>query len=234
MNAFCRAGNLSALMSDAQLPEAVKPYTNRLRALYEPTTLTPKKLSNSTLEPIGNDVLKLLKKYLNKRAEHEPCLWVLPDEWCLMSDENQIGRAPIPPRAFFYKNIEHMDVSFSTFTANPNNSFIKIKTGSSEPPLFARIYSIFVHRRSPTSSENIFDTWLQVQCFPALPKGMYNPLKQVESQELQAYLCAWGPTEDRLIKLNEVVSHCSWIMYKPNELGKWVDIPTVALVSMER
>lgn len=178
-------------------------------------------------------MLNLITRYLNSKKS-DGCTWVLPEEWCKKKSEEWVGSAPIAPRGFFYKQIEHMDVSFSTFTVNPNNIFITFKCGSDGKPMFGRIYSICVHRRSPKTSQNLWDTWVQVQRFPPLPPGVYNPMSQVNVSDVQAHLYAWGPTEDCIIRLSEVVAHCAWIMYKPLELHKQLNIPTVALVSMER
>lgn len=233
MVAFCRAGNLSALLKDEKLPEPLRIYAKRLQALYEEDSPTRKKMSNSKLEPVGRDVLILLSRYLNAEGE-DGCVWMLPDEWAQKEAVDLDGFAPIPPRAFYYKNIEHLEVTFSTFTANPNNSFIQFTAGSPPRKKFGRIYSIFVHRRSPEHGKNIFDTWLHVQTFANLPHGVYNPFSHVNAPNVQAHMCAWSPTQDLVIRLNDVESHCSWIMYRALELHRELKIPTVALVSMER
>lgn len=233
MKNFCRAGNVAALLQDDQFPEALKPFTSRVESLFDPQVSRPKKLSNSKLEPIDNMVLVLIMNYLNKE-NGEGCHWELPDKWCTKTGSQTVGSAPIPPRAFFYKQIEHLDVQFSTFTDNPNNSFIIYKSDLSREVMFGRIYSILVHRRSPKPSQNIVDTWLVVQSFPPIPKTMFNPMVQVDEPDVQVYLRAWGPTENHVIKLQEVRAHCSWIMYKAYELHKNLSIASLALVSMER
>lgn len=233
MKAFCRAGNLSALLKDTSLPEALKPYATRLQALHEPAPPVKKKLSNSTLEPIETRILSLLTEYLNKEKV-DGCLWILPEEWCKRTKTENRGCSPLNPRAIFYKSIQHIDVTFSTFTENPNNSFISFKSQECKDDCFGRIFSIFVHRRSPKSSQNVVDTWLHVQKFPPLPSKSYDPMLQAKAPDVQVYLRAWGPTQNVVIKLEEVVSHCSWIMYKSHELRRDLNFPTVALVSMER
>lgn len=131
---FCRAGNLSALLVGDKLPELLKPYATRLQSIYDPPPRPPKKLSNSNLDPINNNLLNLIVRYLNSEKA-DACTWLLPDEWCQKKGKELFGCVPIQPRAFFYKQIEYMDVSFSTFTANANNSFIKFAAGSNTKTL---------------------------------------------------------------------------------------------------
>lgn len=174
-----------------------------------------------------------MKDYLNQE-NNSKCQWVLPHEWCTKSGSETLGLAPLPPRAFFYNQVDHMDVQFSTFTGNPNNSFINFHSNSTKEVMFGRIFSIMVHRWLPKPSQNLMDTWLLVQSFPALPKLMFNPMSQVHAPDVQVLLRAWGPTTNVVIKLREVTAHCSWIMYKPYELHKKMSISSVALLLMER
>lgn len=234
MKNFCRSGNLSSLLQDEKLPDPLKPYATRLKSLYEPAVHVPKRLSNSKLLPLDDRILIMLVKRLNNQNS-DKCQWLTPEKWAFLSKIDAIGCAPVAPRAFFYKRIRHMDVYFSTFTANPDDCFISFKSSVDKTISFGRIFSIFIHRRCPTPSENLFDTWLQVQKFPLIPTQLnkFNPWADSDD-DLQAYLRSWGPTEDCLVKLEEVVAHCSWVMYRPHEVHREIGIPTVALQSMER
>lgn len=229
---YCQAGNLSALMNDDKLPDVLKPYKTRLEALYNSPPSMPKLLSNSDRQALDDNVLNLLVKLLNDEKK-ETCVWMRPQEWCMLSPHESKGFALVPAHAYFSKNIFHKEVTYSTFTQSPKNSFIvfKSRTGGTK---FGRIFSIFTHRRAPKPLENIFDTWLYIQCFPKLPSEMYNPLSKLKVHDVQFHIRSWGPTEDRLIKASEVVAHCSWVMYRPGEIHKELRVPTVALVSMER
>lgn len=233
MRNFCRAGHLSALLKEDQFPEALKPYTARVESLFDPHPAMPRKLSNSTLEPVDSTVLFLMKDYLNNENQ-DGCQWVLPHEWCTKSESQTEGVSAIPPRAFFYNQVDHSGVPFSTFTGNPNNSFVTFKSRTSKKRMFGRIFSIMLHHRSPKPSQNLMDTWLLVQSFPSLPKSMFDPMSQVDSPDVQVHLRAWSPTENVLIKLQEVIAHCSWIMYKAHGLHNQLSYQSVALVSMER
>lgn len=223
---------MSALLKDFRFPDALKPYTCRVESLFDPQPAPSKKLSNSKLEPVETKVLVLIKNYLNI-GNKDGCQWVLPHEWCTQTDFENVGVAPIPPRAFFYNQIDHLDVHFSSFAGNPNNSFITFKSNATKKRMFGRIFSIMVHRRSPAPSQNLMDTWLLVQTFPPLPKTMFDPMSQVDAPDVQVHLRAWTPTENVVIKLQEVEAHCLWIMYKAYELHNQLSIPTVALVTME-
>lgn len=232
---YCRAGNISALMNDNKLPEVLEPYKTRLEALYNPPSQKSKPLSNSTRQALDKHVLNLLIKRLNEENT-EKCTWMLPQHWCLLSKNESKGSAPLPAHAHFSKEVMHRDIQYSTFTQSPKNSFIIFKSwsGDNEVTEFGRIFSIFTHRRAPKPSENHFDTWIYVQRFPHLPPGSYNPFSKLQADDVQFNIRAWGPTEDRIIKIDEVISHCAWMMYRPGEIHKELQVPTVALVSLER
>lgn len=162
---------------------------------------------------------------------------MLPQYWCLLSKEASMFSAVVPAQAHVFKQFVHNDVAYSTFTQSPKNSFIIFRsrsTDNEEVTEFGRIFSIFTHRRASKPSQNILDTWLHVHCFPDLPSASYNPFKELETQDVEFHIRAWGPTDDRIISINDVVAHCAWMMYRPGEIHKDLKVPTVALISMER
>lgn len=222
-------------MENEKLPDALKPYLSRLRSVYEPIKRVPKRLSNSNMQPIRTDMLEKLAKRLSKE-DQETCQWMIPDKLSLLSEEDALAYEPLPPQAFFYKWMMHRDVSYSTFSASQNDSFIEFKTSCTGTQRYGRIFSIFIHHRSPTQSENLLDTWLHVQSFPPIPTSLenFNPFRHTYGFHTQACLRAWGPTEDCIVKLDEVVAHCSWVLFKPGELNLNLKIHTVGLVSMAR
>lgn len=235
MIAYCRAGNLSGLLNDQKIPEGLRPHMECLRQIVEGHTKKERRLSSSRLEPIGEDVLNMLKNRLNA-DKSQGVKWVTPEEWCLHSANSVVKAAPVLGRAFFHKRIEHMNVTFSTFTDNPNNSFIMFKQNNDEV-LFGRIFSIFLHRRSfnpINQSETTIETWLKVQCFPTLTSNQYNPFFLIQEPNVQVHLRAWSPTHDVLIKVDDILCHCSWCMYKPAEVHPKILIPTVSLLCMAR
>ncbi|KAH9818359.1 hypothetical protein DFH28DRAFT_888421, partial [Melampsora americana] len=233
---YCRAGNLSALLKDKdQLPEGLNPFITQLCALYESVEPPPKKVTNSKLLPLSNTILNLLVKRLNEQHLEE-CIWVTPEKFTSLSETSNIGYAPVIPRAMLYKRVEHKGVWFSQFSESQADSFIKFKSRSHGSHNFGRINTIFLHRRAPHPSNNIFNTWLHVQSFPALGSALSNhdPFFRISMPAIQASLRVWQPTEDIIIRLDEVVAHCSWVMYKSGEINEHLDFPTVALLSMER
>lgn len=161
---------------------------------------------------------------------------MLPHDWCLLSKNECKGFAPVSPHAHFHKHWVHQDVTYSTFTHSPKNSFVvfKLRSAQNEATEFGRIFFIFTHRRSPTASENLLDTWIYIQCFPELPSGCYNPFSNLQVDDVQFNIRAWGPTKDKIIKMDKLVAHCVWMMYTSGEIHKELRVPTVALVSMER
>lgn len=208
LNNYCRAGNLSALFDDNKLPEVLKPYKTRLQALYDSSPPKSKPLSNPNRQALDINILKHLVQRLNSDRKNK-CVWMLPQEWCLLSEHESKGFAPVPAHAHFINNLVHREVSYSSFTQSPKNSFIVFKSRSNDKEVveYGRIFSIFTHRRAPTSSENLFDTWLYVQCFPKLPSGCYNPFSNIQVDDIQFDIRAWGPTKDIIVRVDEVVAH---------------------------
>ncbi|KAH9820789.1 hypothetical protein DFH28DRAFT_883987, partial [Melampsora americana] len=234
VKSFCRAGNLAALLQDVdKLPEALRPYIDQLKALYEPTSPRPRRLSNSKFESLDEEDLACLIRRLNDQGTDE-CIWVSPREWVAFKEDEGLGKAPVPPRAQFYNKIEHNDVSFSVFEKNLNDSFVVFRSRSDGFDSFGRIAKIFVHRRSPETKKTIIQTWLRVQTFKPIQQSQYDPFKRLDMPDMNVHLRAWDDPEDRLVKLDEVVAHCSWLMYKPKLLHSDLKISTVALVSMVR
>lgn len=229
---FCRVGNVSALMQDDLLPDALQPYITKIRSLYDPPPPPSKHPSNSKVEPLKSRIMNLLIKRLNSQNS-DSCTWLLPEQWATLAGDDCIGFAPTPARASFHKHIKHNGVNFSPFSDKPDDSFIVFKK-SNGVQLFGRISSVFTHRRSPTATSHIVDTWVYVQQFPELPSDLYNPFKLVDFPFIQAHLCLWTPTVDQLIRLEEVVAHCTWLMFKPGEISEDLKVPTVGLLRMER
>lgn len=230
---YCRAGNLSALLKDDTIPDALQGYAERLASLQKPSKPKEKRTSNSKFQHMDNIVLNMLVNYLNCQ-EDESCRWMVPDKWSLLSKSEAVGVSPVTSQATFYHQVEHQGVLYSTFTANQNNSLVVLKPDSKGDLSFGRIFSIFNHRRSLISGKHYFDTWVHIQSFPNLPAKAFNPFDQIKSPNVQAHLRLWGPTEDRLVKINEISAHCAWIMYKPGEIHESIKFRTIALVCMNR
>lgn len=117
MKNFCCAGNLTAILEDEKLPEALHPYIAHLKKLYEPSEKLRRQASNSKLEPLEPIILKSLTKGLNAQRQ-EDCIWVMPEKWASMSKQSSLGFAPVAARAVFHNQVEHLDVNFSTFRAS--------------------------------------------------------------------------------------------------------------------
>ncbi|EGG11422.1 uncharacterized protein MELLADRAFT_90925 [Melampsora larici-populina 98AG31] len=151
---FCRAGNLSALLQDIdEFPEALKPYVDQLKGLYEPASPKPRRMSNSKLDSLGEDDLLQLIERLNRHGDDD-CVWVTPKEWAAFEKDEELGYAPLPPRAQFYNRYEHKGVSFSIFEKSLNDSFVVFRSRSDEFDSFGRIEKIFVHRRAAVTAHS--------------------------------------------------------------------------------
>lgn len=179
--------------------------------------------------------MELLVKQLNEQHIEE-CIWVTPENFALLSETDGLGYGVVPPRGILQKRVDHKGVSFSQFSESQIDSFIMFNSRSTGTHCFGRITTIFVHRRTPEPSNNIIDTWLLVQAFTSLPAPLqeYNPFSRIAMPAIQASLQLWHPTQNVIIRLDEVVAHCAWIMYKPGELHKKLNSPTVALICMDR
>ncbi|KAH9808404.1 hypothetical protein DFH28DRAFT_1196264, partial [Melampsora americana] len=232
---YCSAGNLAALLKDCKLPGPLKQYTTRLQSLYEPEERRPRRTSNSKMITIENNVLKMLISQLNGQKD-EVFQWMMPEDFCLLDRDEAVGFRPVQPRGIFHKQITHKDVSYSTFSGSQKDSFITFRCSETNQIGFGRIFSIFTHSRLSKNSENVSQTWLQVQCFTELPARLkkFDPFDQIDAPDVQICLRAWLPTKDCMVKLEEIVAHCAWMMYKPGVIHRQLDIPTVALVSTER
>lgn len=184
---------------------------------------------------IDNHVLEMLIARLNQQRG-AVCQWMIPEDFCILSDEKAVGACPLHPRGIFHKQIEYNGVSYSTFSTSQKDSFITFKYSQSNQIGFGRMFSIFTHSRRANKSQNLSQTWLQVHSFTKVPARLkkFNPYDLVDAPNIQACLRAWAPTQDYMVKLEEIIAHCAWIMHKPGMIHKQLDIPTVALVSTER
>jgi hypothetical protein len=223
-----------ALIEDNKLPDALKQYTPRLQSLYNPPLRRPRRPSNSKFSPLSENILNLLVDYLND-TEKKNCIWLRPDKWASLSKSESIGYSPVPARAQFYKQFEYNDGLVSTFTQNPDNCCIYFKSVKGDN-CFGRIFSIFSHSRASAPNCITTDIWLNVQCFPCLPHAQYkfNPFDSADHAEVQCALRMWSSTETKIIKLNEVIAQCTWIMYKPGEMNQHINVPTIGMIILER
>lgn len=221
-----------ALIEDEKLPNSLRPYLSRLQALYIPPPRRQPRMSNSKLLPLPNDVLNLLVDYLNEN-NHEECIWIRPDEWALLRKSHSIGYSPVPARGQFYRYFDHTDGIISTFTHNPDNCCIYFKN-SKGIDCFGRIFSIFSHSRASAPSQTTTDVWINVQCFPPLPSTHFNPFESSDKADVQTALRLWCPTKDVLIKINQVIAQCTWIMYKAGEMSKHVNVSTIGMIIQKR
>lgn len=219
-------------MEDHKLPDALDEFISRIQSLYKPPMRQARRPSISKLSSLPDNLLNLLVEYLNDTKEEE-CIWLRPNDWVSLIQSESIGYSPLSAQAQFHKRIEHLDGLVSTFTDNPDNSCIYFKN-SDGTDAFGRVFSIFSHFRAPAPSQNVTDVWLHVKCFPPLISQYYNPFNFPEHVEVQCALRMWSPTVDKLIKLNDVIAQCTWIMYKAGEMNKYVDVPTIAMIILKR
>lgn len=233
MKSFCRAGNLVSILQDEKLPELLKPYVTRLKSLYESPGKLHRRVSNSKMEKLDPIILNMLIERLNAQRK-EDCTWVAPERWVSMSKQSSLGFAPVAARVLFYDQVTHLDVNFSVFIASRKDSFISYRSLHGGCKRFGRIHHIFVHRRTPEPNMNIKDTWLYVHSFHPLSRDQYDPFSRINEPNVQAALRLWAEPEGVLVRLDEIVAHCAWMIYNPGSIHKTLMVPTVALLSMEQ
>lgn len=227
---------MAALLKDCKLPRPLTKYTTRLQSLYKPGERRPRRDSNSKMITIEDCVLEMLIERLNGQKD-KWFQWIMPQDFCSLSNGQVIGVRPLQPWGIFHKQITYKDVLYSTFSGSQKDSFITFRSGENNQIGFGRIFSIFTHRRLSGNSETLSQTWLHVQCFPKLPARLkqFDPVKLIGAPlDVQICLRSWGPTQHCMIKLEEIVAHCAWMMYKPGVIHRQLDIHTVALVSTDR
>ncbi|KAI9603569.1 hypothetical protein KEM48_000869, partial [Puccinia striiformis f. sp. tritici PST-130] len=233
LKAFCRAGNLRALLNTSELfPEDLRPYIDQLKELFETTEFTPKHIA----DPIDSEALSSLDSqklidYLNAKSDDES--WALASEWTCLSDVDKKKTQPLPSQYQAHRHFYHNNVYFSTMKDNPNNSVISIDTQFPKLIHFAQIETIFTHRRT-TNKGQLMDTWLKVKPFAPLPSTIRDVFAQLDQPHLQLHLRLPVSDEEYIINIKDIVAHCAWIEYKAGELVSSIRIPTTAMVVLDR
>lgn len=239
MKDSCRSANLSALLHEDRLPDLLKPYLGSLKNLLYPKPFVPKttKHFDDVFQPLSSQLHADLVDRLN--TEHaEDHLWIASDDWCDLSEEDSKRYSPVASQATFHGRIQHHGVSFATFTENPNNSVVHVKLARSGTVLFGRITSLFTHQRKTSLGIGCpkIDTWASVQYFSPVPPRHYNPFSEFSQSQsaMQVHLRLYDPGLPQLIRLEEIVCHCAWLVYEPCEIHEELNLSSIALVSLDR
>jgi hypothetical protein len=213
-------------------PEELKPYIIKLKNMYDSTASAPQYLAH----PLHSNCLssvdcRKLVDHLNAKTEVRS--WAVASDWSRLSNADQKKIASLSSRCWSHKHFHHMNVSFSTWEANLNNSIIAVNSTFPKLIHFARIERIFTHIRTTTTSEQITDTWLMVKPLPPIPPkdDIFNHVNQ---PDLQLSLRLPVSHEEYVINIKDAVAHCAWIDYKAGELVSQIKYPVVALVSLDR
>lgn len=232
---FGRLGNLSALLKDNRVPTLLKPHLSRLLAIIEPVQFVSKTTSSLPSEQaIESTLYRQLIKHLNNQTV-DNCAWTSAANWTFLSSREKQVCAPVRASAKFLSNVTYKDINFSTFSHSKNDSVIQVNSGPGGAMSFGRIVSIFVHRRLLVGQKlPVDDTWVVVQYFPPIPPSNPNCFLALGEPDLQAYLRLDALAEPTIIHINQIVSHCAWIEYKAREITRQLEMPTIALVSVDR
>ncbi|EGG04106.1 uncharacterized protein MELLADRAFT_65131 [Melampsora larici-populina 98AG31] len=230
---FCRAGNLSSLLRDARLPEAILPYRSQLLSIIDPEPFVAQTFPQpDRRSPIEVEVFQQLVHRLNSQKVNNR-RWIPSTEWCLLSKEGAASYSPVASSAIFVPRITREGVIYSTVSDNPGNSVVQTQQGGTTS--FGQILSIFHHRRIPVvEGPPISDTWISIREFPPIPMSQPNPFRTLAKPDMQTYLRLDISRPPSLIHIDEIVAHCGWMTYEPEEVTDQLKLKTIALVSLDR
>lgn len=202
--------------------------------MINPIPFVAKTISSSpSVGPIDPKIYKQLIKHLNTQFA-DNCAWISALDWTFLNSREKKVCAPVRASAKFVKHITHKEVTFSIFSRSKNDSVVQVDLGPNGAMSYGRIISIFTHRRIPVGKKDpVDDTWVVFQPFLPVPPSKPNCFLALDEPDLQAYLRLNILSEPSIIHINQIVSHCAWIEYKAGEITCQLDMPTVALISVD-
>lgn len=235
MKGFNRAGNLAARLKGKRVPTALKPYLPQLSSIIEPMPHVLKTTSSLDVnQAIESDIYRQLIDHMNRKRLNE-CSWKSAAEWTFLPEDEKAVTAPVTGTARFLPRVVHKDVAFTTFKTSKADSIVQVKSHLDNSLSFGKIGSIFVHRRIPTGSlTTIQDTWVSVEFFEPVPPTKPNCFLRLNEPDVQVHLRLTTTKPPSLVHINQITSHCAWIQYQSKEITPQLDIPTIALVSLDR
>lgn len=230
---FGRLGNLAALLKDKRVPMLLQPYLSKLLAIIDPIPFVAKTISSSpSLQPIEPKIYKQLITHLNTHCVDQ-CAWISAVDYTFLSSNDKKVCSPVRASAKFLSHIAHKEVNFSIFSRSKNDSVVQVDVNGAM--LFGRVISIFIHRRLPVGKKgSVDDTWVVFLSFLPVPPSKPNCFLALNEPDLQAHLRLNILSEPTIIHISQIVSHCAWIEYKPGEITHDLNMPTVALMSVDR
>ncbi|EGG12165.1 uncharacterized protein MELLADRAFT_102102 [Melampsora larici-populina 98AG31] len=128
LKTFCRAGNLSSLLRDGRLPEAVNPYRSQLLSIIEPEPFVAQTIPQPDPRSLIEDELfqQLVHRLNIRKFNHRN--WIPSTRWCLMSEEDASEYSPVVSTATFVPRIKREGVIYSTLSDNPDNSVVQTRS----------------------------------------------------------------------------------------------------------
>lgn len=235
---FCRAGNLIDLLKETdKFPEKLQPYLPELLSLLAPQPFTPMSSQINNFQALEKALFAQLIERLNL-DQSEDRRWMASDQFLTASLTERRGYSPVVAQAKYLKRFKHdkyPDVRFATFDENPDDSVVEVFNKSTKTSSFGKIKTIFTHERvTILGNEPISDTWASVEDFVPVPMEKVDPFDKVDEPDMEAYLFCNKCKQARLIHVKEIVAHCSFVVYAPGEVHDLLNIPTIAIISMNR
>lgn len=229
---FGRVANLRALLQDGDFSPSLKPCIDQIRSLYKPISFTPTtktKHNTTSLEPATFE--KLLTR-LNECFPMEDGKWLASNKWEKLQGSEAKKSFPVNARVNDLPQVRIGDVVYSTFKQNENNCVVALKPQVKVS--YALIRQIFDHSQSsspgaPTSTT----TWVVIH--PLVPiASAYNPYKYTAAHSIGLSLRKIDTSQTSVVALDEILTHCAWMRYKPGQLNKKITEETIALVCLDR
>lgn len=234
MKSYCGLGNFSLLLRDERLPPLLQPYIRELRSIIDPQPFRNKTFPSSDPRPLEKELYQQLINRLNADFAND-CVWISSSEWSLLPSVVAATRAPVQSHARYVHRVTHNNVTFATYDDNPANSVVQLRCNAPGTVLFGRITSIFLHQRRPLDMDSmVVETWLSVELLPPVPASYPNPFVRLAQPDVQAFLRFNKPTPPQLFNITQVDCHCAWLIYEAGQVNAHLDIPTIALVSLDR
>lgn len=233
MKNFCRASNLHALMKSDEVPETLRSNVEELMKPYEGHPHIPLNADSlGRLSTLGEREYQLLTQKLNEDSAHA-AVWLSAEAWCEHKDRKYLGC--VSSQCEQLKQLNLGDVCYAVVSRNPNNSVIAFRDRLvTSEMLFGQIQQIFLHHRVSPSKEKTAETFFIVRTFSTIDGHNLDCFKKLDVPDLQGHLCFESLSTLKVIRFSQVVSHCAWVIYKPQELHPKISQTTIAMVNLDR
>ncbi|KAA1098509.1 hypothetical protein PGT21_050191 [Puccinia graminis f. sp. tritici] len=238
LTTFTRAARLRALLERQDLPESLSSLISHVINPIPSDPVPSEPISNlerlSYQPPLSDQVFHLLLDQINSLG---------PPNHVTSSQYQQLNRAerkvfhPITAKHTPFKHHRRDGITYSTFEANPRNSYVKLDNSFAANQQFGVIESIFEHTYHTINNVRKTFTWFVINPLPVIPTRYKNPFRDINSPEMQVDL-RLPPSTDQphriLLQVHSIEALCAWIRYGAGEVHASLKTSTIGLVSLNR